>query len=66
MVEIEEKYNEILQDVSEFYDKNPNGVVIIRGATATGKSKLSLLLTKDISSEIISADSRQIFRYMNI
>lgn len=66
MVEIEQKYNEILQDVSEFYNKNPNGVVIIRGATATGKSKLSLLLTKDIPSEIISADSRQIFRYMNI
>lgn len=66
MVEIEQKYDEILQDVSEFYNKNPNGVVIIRGATATGKSKLSLLLTKDIPSEIISADSRQIFRYMNI
>ena len=65
-MEIEEKYQEILQDVSTFYDKNPNWAVVIRGATATGKSKLSLLLAKDIPSEIISADSRQIFRYMNI
>lgn len=65
-MEIEDKYTEITQDVSDFYDKNPNGVLVIRGATATGKSKLSLLLAKDIPSEIISADSRQIFRYMNI
>ncbi|AHB41539.1 hypothetical protein P148_SR1C00001G0749 [candidate division SR1 bacterium RAAC1_SR1_1] len=65
-MEIEEKYQEILQDVSEFYHKNPNGVLVIRGATATGKSKLSILLAKDIKSEIISADSRQIFKYMNI
>ncbi|HCY21724.1 TPA: hypothetical protein DIC40_07970 [Patescibacteria group bacterium] len=34
-MEIEEKYQEILQDVSEFYHKNPNGVLVIRGATAT-------------------------------
>ncbi len=66
MVEIEEKYQEILQDVSDFYDKNPNWALVIRGATATGKSKLSILLAKDIPSKIISADSRQIFRYMNI
>lgn len=65
-MEIEEKYSEILQDVSQFYDKNPNGIIVIRGATATGKSKLSTLLAKDIPSEIISADSRQIFKYMNI
>jgi len=65
-MEIEDKYPEILQDVSNFYSKNPNGILVIRGATATGKSKLSILLAKDIPSEIISADSRQIFRYMNI
>lgn len=65
-MEIEEKYSEILQDVSQFYDKNPNGIIVIRGATATGKSKLSTLLAKDIPSEIISADSRQIFKFMNI
>lgn len=66
MAEIEEIYPEILQDVSEFWSKNPNGILVIRGATATGKSKLSLLLAKDIKSEIISADSRQIFKFMNI
>ncbi|MDD3262887.1 MAG: tRNA (adenosine(37)-N6)-dimethylallyltransferase MiaA [Candidatus Absconditabacteria bacterium] len=66
MAEIEDKYTDILQDVSAFWNKNPNGILVIRGATATGKSKLSILLAKDIPSEIISADSRQIFRHMNI
>jgi len=65
-MEIEEKYNEILQDVSDFRKKTPNWVLVIRWATATWKSKLSILLANDIKSEIISADSRQIFRYMNI
>lgn len=60
----------ILQDVrtqiQQFHDKNPNGVIVLRWATATGKSKLSLLLSEFFSCEIISADSRQIFRYMDI
>jgi tRNA dimethylallyltransferase len=40
--------------------------VIIRGATATGKSKLSIELSRFFDIEIISSDSRQIFRKMNI
>lgn len=52
--------------VSHFKEKNPDGQVIIRGATATGKTKLSVLLAEKIDLEVISSDSRQIFRKMDI
>ena len=54
---------EIIQD---FVTKNPNWIVIIRWATATGKSRLSVELANFFDVEIISSDSRQIFRDMNI
>ena len=54
---------EIIQD---FISKNPNWIVIIRWATATGKSRLSIELAKFFDIEIISSDSRQIFKEMNI
>ena len=57
---------EAKQEIEDFRKKNPDGVVVIRWATATGKSKLSVLLSEYFDTEIISADSRQIFRYMNI
>jgi tRNA dimethylallyltransferase len=41
-------------------------VVIILGATATGKTALSLELAQRWHGEIISADSRQIYRQMDI
>ncbi len=62
--------NDILLDVKEscdrFFDSFKDWTVIIRWATATWKSKLSLLLSDFFSIEIISADSRQIFRGMDI
>jgi hypothetical protein len=53
-------------EIDSFLNENPNGTIIIRGATATGKSKLSVLLSEYFPTEIISADSRQIFRLMDI
>lgn len=41
-------------------------VLIIVGPTASGKTALSLLLAKKFNGEIISADSRQIYRRMDI
>ena len=52
--------------IQDFVSKNPNWIVIIRWATATGKSRLSVELAKFFDVEIISSDSRQIFREMNI
>jgi tRNA dimethylallyltransferase len=41
-------------------------LVTIVGPTAVGKSRLALRLALDLGGEIISADSRQVYRYMDI
>lgn len=41
-------------------------IIAITGSTASGKSDLAVLLAKNINGEIISADSRLIYRYFNI
>jgi tRNA dimethylallyltransferase len=41
-------------------------VIIITGPTASGKTELSIEIAKRINGEIISADSMQIYREMNI
>lgn len=43
-----------------------NRMVVIVGATASGKSRLALSLATEFGGEIISADSRQVYRYMDI
>ncbi|MDY0151111.1 MAG: tRNA (adenosine(37)-N6)-dimethylallyltransferase MiaA [Candidatus Cloacimonas sp.] len=40
--------------------------VCIEGPTASGKSQLALELAEALATEIISADSRQIYRFMDI
>ena len=41
-------------------------VYVILGQTATGKSDLAVKLAKKINGEIISADSRQVYKNLNI
>lgn len=41
-------------------------VIVIAGPTATGKSRLALEIAKLVDGEIISADSVQVYRGMNI
>lgn len=41
-------------------------LVVLTGPTAVGKTKLSIALAKAIGGEIISADSMQVYKYMNI
>ena len=65
-MEVQDIVLEAKQEIESFRRKYPDGVVIIWGATATGKSKLSVLLSEFFDEEVISADSRQIFRYMDI
>ena len=43
----------------------PNLIVIL-GPTASGKTKLATQLAYALKTDIISADSRQVYRYMNI
>ena len=41
-------------------------LLVVCGPTATGKTKLALYLAKKFSGEIVSADSRQVYKKMNI
>jgi len=41
-------------------------LVVILGATATGKTGLAIELAKALDGEVVSADSRQVYRYMDI
>jgi tRNA dimethylallyltransferase len=41
-------------------------VIIILGPTGVGKTVVSILLAKALKTEIISADSMQVYRYMDI
>jgi tRNA dimethylallyltransferase len=41
-------------------------VITILGPTATGKTRIAALLAKHIGAEIVSADSRQIYKRMDV
>jgi len=56
-------FNSILQTLSFRMEFN---LVTILGPTATGKTKLAVQLADYFTGEIISADSRQVYRGMNI
>lgn len=47
-------------------DSQKPGLIVICGPTATGKSGLALALAQRLSSPILSADSRQVYRDFNI
>jgi tRNA dimethylallyltransferase len=46
--------------------KNKYNMVVILGPTASGKTRLAVRLAKDRGGEIISADSRQVYRGMDL
>ena len=41
-------------------------LIVIAGATATGKSELAIAVAKEINAEIINADSMQIYKGMDV
>ncbi len=45
---------------------NKTPIIILTGPTAVGKTNLSINLAKKLNAEIISADSMQIYKYMDI
>ena len=45
---------------------NKKPLVILAGPTAAGKTQASIGLAKAIGGEIISADSMQVYKYMDI
>mgnify|MGYP002794147914 FL=1 len=44
----------------------PDKIVVVTGPTASGKTKLGVLLAKQLGGEVVSADSMQIYRGMDI
>lgn len=41
-------------------------IIVILGQTATGKSDLAVKIAKKLKGEVISADSRQVYKYLDI
>lgn len=58
----------LLQNLTFFLSvpKAKPSLIIILGPTASGKTALSVKLAQKFNGEIISADSRQIYKYMDI
>ncbi|MCU0413623.1 MAG: (d)CMP kinase, partial [Ignavibacteriaceae bacterium] len=44
----------------------PFDLITVLGPTASGKTSIAAQLARDFNSEIISADSRQVYRGMDI
>jgi len=61
-------YNPIrnIMSVSEFLKDNKRPLLVLLGPTASGKTALSLEIAAKFNCEIISADSRQVYKYMDI
>ena len=57
-----------IQRVKKFLEKSSdkNKLIVIYGPTGAGKTQMSIDIAKYLDTEIISTDSRQIFKYMDI
>ena len=47
-------------------NNDKQSLIIIAGPTAVGKTALSIELAKSINASIISADSMQVYKHMDI
>ena len=55
-----------MTDYNTEYPQKENRIIIIAGPTAVGKTAAAVRLAKMLDTEIISADSMQVYRGMNI
>ncbi|MFA4941783.1 MAG: tRNA (adenosine(37)-N6)-dimethylallyltransferase MiaA [Patescibacteria group bacterium] len=46
--------------------KNSNKIIVVLGPTASGKTKLGVDLARKFNGEIVSADSRQVYKRMDV
>lgn len=60
------KKDSLEKDLKSFLKKAKNPLVVVLGPTASGKTALSLKIAHLINGEIISGDSRQIYKGMEI
>ena len=52
--------------MAEMTERERPRIIVLLGPTGVGKSKLAIELAEDFEGEIISADSMQVYRYMDI
>lgn len=52
--------------IADFLKTAKKPLIVVLGPTASGKTALSIKIAKDFNGEIISTDSRQIYRQMEI
>jgi tRNA dimethylallyltransferase len=57
-----------ITQVHDFLKKSSDKqkLIVIYGPTGSGKTEVSIKIAKYLETEIISTDSRQIFKYMDI
>lgn len=48
------------------FDRSHHDALVVLGATATGKTALAVALAQKYQGEIISADSRQVYRGLDV
>ena len=53
-----------MEQEKKMHQKRP--MIVLTGPTAVGKTKLSIALAKTVNGEILSADSMQVYRHMDI
>jgi tRNA dimethylallyltransferase len=54
------------KEIPSTLEQNRKRVIILSGPTATGKSALALELAEEMNGEIITADSMQVYKGMDI
>lgn len=60
------KFDIVLKDIQSNIKQNNKNVIVILGPTASGKTDLAHKIAIYLNSEIINADSRQIYKYLDI
>jgi len=56
----------VLEKIIKEKQKKNNKLIVIVGPTASGKTNLSIKIAKSFNGEIVSADSRQVYKGMDI
>ena len=61
-----ENEKDLKGELEKFVKKAKKPIIVILGPTASGKTDLSLRISKFVNGEVISTDSRQIYKEMEI
>ncbi len=56
----------VMKSKEQMAQKSPVPLLVVVGPTAVGKTKIALTLAQKLNGEIVSADSVQVYRYLNI